>query len=367
MIPVEIYSSFYYFILSIVILLGIFPLFFKPSLESFPTINLTVTNSILLIFTILFIGLRDPFGSWRYLGDTSHYTDIFFNYMDDPIYGIKSDYGFYLLMLFSKKYLNIYIFYIICAVLYVVPVFLVCKKYFKEYALFAFIMFVSSMSFWSFGINGVRNGLATSIFLLGIYFYDKKWIMYALMILSLSFHKSLILSFIAFILAIRATNTILLIRIWLTLVVVSYVFGSQVETIMSDLLLNSGLVEDKRVDTYFSDELDGEFMERGYRIDFIIYSGIAILLAYYYKYKKGFQDVFYDRIVNTYIIANVIWIVLIYAAYTNRVAYLSWFIMPMVLIYPLLKQKDLVRNQNLYIGLIILSSLSFTLLIYLKS
>lgn len=367
MIPVEIYTTVYYTALSIIILLGIFPLFFKPNLESFPTINLTVTNLLLLTFTILFIGLRDPFGNWRYLGDTSHYTDIFFNYMDDPVYGIKSDYGFYLLMLFSKEYLNIYIFYILCSVLYVGPIYLVCKKYFKEYALFAFILFVSSMSFWSFGINGVRNGLATSFFLLGIYFYDKKWLMYTLMLLSLTFHKSLILSFIAFIIAIQTTNTLLLIRIWLVLVIVSYVFGSQVETIMSDFLLNSRLVEDKRVDTYFSDELDGVVIERGYRLDFIIYSGIAIFLAYYYKYKKGFKDAFYDRIVNTYIIANAIWIVLIYAAYTNRIAYLSWFIMPLVLVYPLLKQKDLVKNQNLFLGLLILGTLAFTLLIYFKS
>lgn len=366
MIPVEIYSQVYYFVLSVVILLGIVPLFFKPNLESFPKINLSVTNVILLVFTIFFIGLRDPFGSWRYLGDTSHYTDIFFNYMDDPIHGIKSDYGFYLLMFFSKEYLNIYIFYILCAVLYVVPIYLVCKKYFNENALFAFIMFVSSMSFWSFGINGVRNGLATSIFLLGIYFYEKKWLMYVLILISLSFHKSLVLSIIAFLLAMKFTNTLILIRIWLALVFISYAFGSQVETLVSNLLLNSGIIEDKRVDTYFSDEIDGAFMERSYRLDFIIYSGIAILLAYYYKYKKGFQDVFYDRILNTYIIANAVWIVLIYAAYTNRIAYLSWFIMPLVLVYPLLKQKDLVRNQSLFLGLTILSSLVITLILTLR-
>lgn len=367
MIPVEIYTTVYYTALSIIILLGIFPLFFKPNLESFPTINLTVTNLLLLTFTILFIGLRDPFGNWRYLGDTSHYTDIFFNYMDDPVYGIKSDYGFYLLMLFSKEYLNIYIFYILCSVLYVGPIYLVCKKYFKEYALFAFILFVSSMSFWSFGINGVRNGLATSVFLLGIYFYEKKWLMYVLILISLSFHKSLVLSIVAFLLAMKFTNTLILIRIWLALVFISYAFGSQVETLVSNLLLNSGIIEDKRVDTYFSDEIDGAFMERSYRLDFIIYSGIAILLAYYYKYKKGFQDIFYDRIVNTYIIANTIWVFLIYAAYTNRIAYLSWFIMPFVMIYPLLKQKDLVRNQSLFLALLILGSLTFTLLIYFKS
>lgn len=366
MIPVEIYSIVYYFILSTIILLGIFPLFVKPNLESFPTINLKVTSVLLVFTTILFIGLRDPFGNWRYLGDTSQYTNVFFNFIDDPIYGIKSDYGFYLLMLFSKEYLNIYIFYIVCALLYVIPIYLVCKKYLDKYSLFAFIMFVSSMSFWSFGINGVRNGLATSIFLLGIYFYEKKWLMYSFMILSLSFHKSMILPFLAFLIAMKATNTFFLIRIWIVLVIVSYVFGSQVETFMSDFLLNSQILEDKRVDTYFSDEIDGEFIDRRYRLDLIIYSGIAILLAYYYKYKKGFNDIFYNRIVNTYIIANAIWVLLIYAAFTNRIAYLSWFIMPLVLVYPLIKNENLVKKQNLFIGLLVLGSLTFTLLIFFK-
>ena len=128
-------------------MLGVLPLFFKPDLESFPKINLKVTILLLLFVVIGFIGLRDPFGSWKYLGDTSQYTNVFFNYMDDPIYGIKSDRGFYLLMLFSKHYLNIHLFYILCAILYVVPIFLVSKKYFNNYALFAFIMFISSMSF----------------------------------------------------------------------------------------------------------------------------------------------------------------------------------------------------------------------------
>ena len=35
----------------------------------------------------------------------------------------------------------------------------------------------------------------------------------------------------------------------------------------------------------------------------------------------------------------------IYAAYTNRIAYLSWFLMPVVLIFPLLKEK-IYKNQK---------------------
>ena len=353
--------------LSITIVLSIMPLFFKSDLEAFPKINLIVGSLLLLIITIGFIGLRDPYGNWRYFGDTSHYTDIFFNYLDDPIYGIKSDYGFYYLMLFSKTFLNIYVFYLICALIYILPIYLICKKWFADYALFAIILFVSSMSFWSFGINGVRNGLATSFFILGIYFYDKKWLMYLFIFISITFHKSLLLTLIAFLISFRIKDTKILIRIWLFLVVFSFLFGDQVGDFMNNFMQNSGLIEDKRVDTYFSDELDGELMERKYRLDFILYSAVAVFLGYYYKYKKGFEDKMYNLILNTYIIANSIWILLIYAAYTNRIAYLSWFIMPLVLAYPILKNKNLIKKQSLFLAFLILGSLLFTLLIFIKT
>lgn len=367
MIPVEIYTNVYYLLLSVTILLSILPLFVKKDLESFPKVNLHVGLILLLSIVVLFIGLRDPFGSWRYLGDTNHYTDIFYNYIEDATYGIKSDYGFYLLMLFSKEYLNIQLFYLLCAFIYVLPVFLISKKWFKEYAFFSIILFISSMSFWSFGINGVRNGLATSLFLLGFYFYEKKWLMFVFVLLSITFHKSMILPTLALLISYGVGNTKMLIKIWVFIVVFSFFVGSQVEILIGDYLQLSGIMGDKRLDTYFSDELDGELVDRRYRLDFIIYSAIPIFLGYYYKYIKGFNDKFYNQVFNLYILSNSIWVIFIYAAYTNRIAYLSWFIMPLILVYPILKKQNLVKNENLYLGILILSSLFFTLLIHLKT
>jgi hypothetical protein len=365
MIPVEFYTNVYYFLLSITIVLSILPLFKYKEIEDFPKINSYVGTFLILVIILSFIGLRDPNGDWRYFGDTSHYTEMY-KHLLDATYGVKSDIGFYLLMKFSKAMLSIKGFYMLCALIYTLPTYFAFHKWFKQYAFFALVLYVTSMSFWPFGINGIRNGLASSIFIFAMAFYERKWIMFAIMVLSVTFHKSMLLPFVAFLLSYKVANTKILIKAWLFFVVFSYLLGSQIENMIYEYFSNSGLFDDRRVETYFSDEIDGESVQRSYRLDFIIYSSIAILLGYYYKYIKGFKSVLYDKLLNTYILANIVWVILIYAAYTNRTAYLSWFIMPIVLIYPILKEK-LFTNQNRLIGFMIICSLLFTLLIHSKT
>jgi len=42
---------------------------------------------------------------------------------------------------------------------------------------------------------------------------------------------------------------------------------------------------------------------------------------------------------NTYLIANGVWVVVIHAMCSNRFAYLSWFMLPWVLFYPFVLGK----------------------------
>mgnify|MGYP007128044265 CR=1 FL=1 len=44
----------------------------------------------------------------------------------------------------------------------------------------------------------------------------------------------------------------------------------------------------------------------------------------------------YLLLLHTYVLANAFWVMLIRASYSNRFAYLSWFMYPVVLAYPLL-------------------------------
>ena len=365
MIPVELYTGTFYLILSILIILTILPLFFKKNIEDFPKINLYLGSVLILITAILFIGLRDPYASSKYFGDTIQYTKTY-NQIENATYGEKKDIGFYFLMVTSKSFMSIQGFYILCAFLYVLPVYFTFKRWFKEYAFFGLVLFVTSMSFWGFGINGIRNGVATSLFIFALGFQKNFIISVGLMILSLTFHSSLVLPFIAYLLTYKITNSKLLILVWIGAVFLSFLFGSQIEMLLGDFFINSGITDDRRLDTYFSDEIDGQMADKRFRLDFIIYSGIPIALGYFYKYKLMFRSITYDVILNLYLIANTVWVFLIYLAFTNRTAYLSWFLMPLVLIYPILVDKKLMKNNSLLLAMISVGSLAFTLLIYFK-
>lgn len=364
MIPVEYYTNVYFLFISVVVLLSLLPTFFKNKLQDFPKSNLVVGSFFIICISICFIGLRDPYGSWKYLGDTSNYS-LAFESINTSAFEFKNDFGFYAFMLFSRKYLNLELFYFLCAAIYVIPVFISFKKWFKQYAYFALALFVTSMSFWGFGINGLRNGLATSIFIFALGFQNNKVLKYSLMILSISFHNSMILPFIAYLISNYLNNTKLLIKIWVFSVIISYFFGSQLELFFENLLLSYSFSNDKRMEGYFAESIDGELVAKGYRFDFILYSAIALFFGYYYKYKLHFKSYLYDKLLNTYIIANTVWVLLIFLAYTNRTAYLSWFLLPIVLIFPLLK-GTFKFNQIKVIGLLILGSLLFTLIMQFK-
>ena len=78
----------------------------------------------------------------------------------------------------------------------------------------------------------------------------------------------------------------------------------------------------------------------GFRIDFVIYSAMPILVGYWAVYKKKLQlSKIYTCLLNLYMVLNGTWMLCMYANFTNRIAYLSWFLYPIVLIYPYLNEN----------------------------
>lgn len=66
---------------------------------------------------------------------------------------------------------------------------------------------------------------------------------------------------------------------------------------------------------------------------------MPILVGYWAVFKKKIDNLKYNRLLSTYLLMNGLWLLCMYAGFTNRIAYLSWFMYPIVLIYPLL-DKD---------------------------
>ena len=50
---------------------------------------------------------------------------------------------------------------------------------------------------------------------------------------------------------------------------------------------------------------------------------MPVLMGYMVKYKYRLEEKIYDMILNTYLVCNAVWMLCMYAEFTNRIAYLS--------------------------------------------
>ena len=122
---------------------------------------------------------------------------------------------------------------------------------------------------------------------------------------------------------------------------------------------------DERLNSYItSDDYDDQFSSVGFRWDFLLYSVMPIILGWYVVIRKRVQNSTYLMLLNTYILCNAFWIMLIRASFTNRFAYLSWFIYPILLVYPVL-ELPIWRRQGNKLNWIMLANVGFTYLMWL--
>jgi hypothetical protein len=149
---------------------------------------------------------------------------------------------------------------------------------------------------------------------------------------------------------------------WLIAIPLSLALGSFWE----NFFLNLGILEEDRLIGYLSGEEQYvkliEEENRGFRWDFLLYSGTGVFAGWYFIIKKKFEDVLYNQLFSIYLMANTLWILVIRSNFSNRIAYLSWFMLGVVIIYPLLKNK-LVKKQHLLVGQILMVYYLFTYLL----
>lgn len=246
--------------------------------------------------------------------------------------------------------LNVSLWLTVLAILYIMPYVKGIHIMFRGQEYVAFLFLISSFGFLNFGYNGLRNGVACSLgFLaLAIVLTGKKYRLLwgaLLCILAYWFHHSIMIFVTSMLLAlylIRKTSWAL--AIWFVTIIISLLLGSQLAEFATTYL------DDQRAELYLSAgnnmrEMEKHFSHVGFRWDFLAFSAIPIIMGWYVLIKRKIKDNYYQILVNTYILANAIWIIFMYAKFTNRFAQLSWFIYPFVLCYPLLKY-DIWKGKN---------------------
>ncbi len=356
-IPLENYFGLYINILLAITMICLLNSAMLP-INSSKNLSFSNLSGYFMFFGILiYLGLRPISG--RYFGDTITYARYFEYYVYGGQIVSDKDILFHVFMKFCSSMMNVHMFFTLCVFLYLYPMFRISKKMFKEYWFYAFFMFVVSFSFYTYGVNGIRNGMATSFFLWGLCYKDKKVLMALFFILSVSFHKTMFLPVLAFVLTYLYNAPKSFFIGWIACIPLSLVLSGLWISFFSSL----GFADDRLAGYLTGESEAGTFSSTGFRWDFLFHSAFAVFAGCYFIYKKKFEDKFYYQLFNTYLICNGFWILIIKANYSNRFAYLSWFMMGLVIIYPFLKKSSF-TNHHFMIGKVMAAYFSFTYLMY---
>lgn len=337
-------------------------LYSKPSLPV-PTIVVTV-------IIILFMGLRP---NESYFVDTYMYAHSF-NLMQNGIAASStaSSGGEWLwariMFAFATGSGDVHMFFLFIDFLYYGLMLLCCWRLFPNNTWLAMLFFIGSFSTYSYGVNGIRNGMACSVVLVAIALAagGTKPERYAGLLLSLvaiAIHRSTALPIAALwaaVFIIRHPKQA--IYFWIASIFLSLLVGNRV----GDFFASLGF--DDRMTSYFQGQNNAkdmaQFSHTGFRWDFLLYSSMPVLFTWYLTVKRNFNDRAFNIIAVTYILANAFWILVIRAAFSNRFAYLSWFMYPLVICYPLLR-FNIWPDQDRKTALILLLFYGFTYLMYL--
>ena len=313
------------------------------------------------VFTVV-VGLRPIHGAF---GDTTTIAATYRLFRSSPfsIVGAK-DSLFYMFQWACAQTMELEWFLLLCEILYIIPMIIACTRLLKTNNDVGLLFCLSALSFFSYATNGVRNGIATSLVFLAISLIrgktSEKIICFLISLVAIYIHKSVSLPLLCMLVCYIFKPKMLLFYFWLFSIVISLVMGNTV----ADFFANLGF--DDRLNRYITTEATEDmFSTAGFRWDFLLYSAIPILLGYYILIIKRTYNPTYLLLLGTYILANSFWIMVIRAQYSNRFAYLSWFLYPMVICYPLLKLKLWPRTQGTKVAVAMVGHFAFTVLMYI--
>lgn len=307
------------------------------------------------VFMILYIGLRPLSGVFVDMMNYNQFYYIVYGHWFDFDWDVENYLFDNLFNHMASEEIDIRLFFLLLAAIYFGALFIACRKLFPSDTFYAIIIYLAAFSTFSYGTNGIKAGAAATLFLCALAYW-RQWIpCIAFLFLSLGFHHSMVLPIVAF-LACRFYDKP---RAYIWFWVFAFVIAAAHITFFQNLFANFA---DDQAAGYLSDDDSG--YRTGFRLDFIIYSAAPIILGYYYIFKWGYRSKTYNILFNTYTLTNAIWMMCMYASFTNRIAYLSWLMLPIVLVYPLF-DKCFLRNQYKFLNTVVWCHLGFTLFMHI--
>ena len=236
---------------------------------------------------------------------------------------------------------NFILYFVFTALFYSFLYLFVAYKLFpKDVVGYFIIMTVGAMGFVGYGDNAIRSGMSIAVFLFAISFPNKAKVSLLLILLSLLIHRATVLPVSAYFATFFIKNKKLWELFWVICLLLSILNMD-----LSPLYQKFGFVDDK-VDRYV-DTIGGvNDYDSRFRFDFLIYSVVPLYISNIWMNKYKYYNAFYSHMYNTYLLSNAMWLLVIRMAFTDRMAYLSWFLIPILVLYPVLTYEVRMKNAQ---------------------
>ena len=317
-----------------------------------------IIEYLLLIIVILFIGTRPL--SAKYFTDTTSYSRNYEFLFREKFYFDKEAENLIfdnLLSYMASVGISFEVWVLLMSVLYFGLMYIACRKLFGKDTLLAYVVYLGAFSTFSYSTNGVKAGVAASWFLVAMAYRDKLWFSIPIALLSYGFHHSMTLVIGSYFVVLFVKNPKYYFGIWIACLIIATLHITFFQTLFA------GFTDEHGAEYLTASEGSGGYII-GFRPDFILYSAVPVYLGYLMINKYKFHSVIYSFLLCLYIMANAIWMLCMYANFSNRIAYLSWFMYPIVLLYPYVSREKN-QLQGKYLRYVVYGHLGFTLFMVL--
>lgn len=277
-----------------------------------------------------------------------------------------SDWLFYHFMALCAQVIDVHYFFVIVMYFYVVMMYTGCRKLDIRHGATLMLFCIGAFSFYGYAVNGIRNGVACSFVILTIASVcrgERIWPI-VLSFMAIGCHKSMALPLACMFFTFFVRNPRLMFVVWLSSIGISLVFGEAITNVLSLFAIDERVAEMSKTGEEVLEEW-GRELENRFRWDFLLYSSMPIILGAYTLFVRKIYNNTYLILLGTYIYANAFWILVIRTLFSNRFAYLSWYLYPIVLAYPLFNLPVFEKNHSQKTAWILVGHLGFTIVMWM--
>lgn len=329
------------------------------------------------LFYVLFFGLRPISIEF---GDTVVYNKFYSEIQNYGVYNIivnadnsvdvsestSRDWIFYSVMFLCAQVMSVNFFFVIVMFFYITMMYQGCRKLDYKHGATLMLFCVGAFSFYGYSVNGLRNGVACSFVILALARLcrgEKLWpAIFAF--IALGCHKSVALPIVCALFTYYVRKPKYMYIIWVGSIIVSLAIGGYLSNMLTLLGFDERLAQNLQSGADV-EQAWGVEMESRFRWDFLLYSSMPIVLGWYTIFKRKVYNNTYLMLLGTYIYANAFWVILIRSLFSNRFAYLSWFLYPIVLAFPLLTLPVFKKQHSKKTAWILLAHFGFTTVMWL--